>query len=334
MGGRRRTTWWLLVTVALLVTGCDIRTATAPGGELTLWAEFDDVQDLTRGNYVEINDVVVGSVGSLDLVGNRARARLDLEDRSIPVGTRAVVRRTSLLGEHFVDLVIPPPQAGVDLLVDGDMIADTASQLELEELAGRAEAVLGAINATSVSGTLAAADQALGGRGQQLNTLIAQTSDVIATLEEQQGALLGAVDALGAAAGTFAPRADDLAELIGLVDDATRTVAANRDRAVASARAIVDLVSTLNREVLEPDSDMIVELLAQANPVLGALAARSSALSGLFDDIVFFNTVFPTVQANGQVLIQAWLDPTVLLGGEIDPTDPTGLVTALLNTLL
>ena len=79
---------------------------------------------------------------------------------------------------------------------------------------------------------------------------------------------------------------------------------------------------------------MIVELLAQANPVLGALAARSSALSGLFDDIVFFNTVFPTVQANGQVLIQAWLDPTVLLGGEIDPTDPAGLVTALLNTLL
>lgn len=315
------------------LSGCDVRTATAPGGELTLWATFDDVQDLTRGNYVEINDVVVGSVGSLELDGDRALARLDLEDRAVPVGTRAVVRRTSLLGEHFVDLVLPAA-AGGPVLADGDTIADTASQLELEELAGRAEAVLGAVNATSVSGTLAAADEALGGRGQQLNTLIAQTSDVVGAIDAQRDALVGAIDSLAAAADSFAPQADDLVALIDATDDATRTIAANRDRAVASARAVVDVLTTLNDQVLAPDAEMIVQLLAEANPVLGALAARSSAISGLFEDIVFFNTVFPTVQANGQVLIQAWLDPFVLLGGEIDPTDPAGLVTALLNTLL
>jgi phospholipid/cholesterol/gamma-HCH transport system substrate-binding protein len=322
----------LLVGVAP-VTACDVRTATAPGGELTLWASFDEVQDLTRGNFVQINDVVVGSVGSLELDGDRAVARLDLEDRTVPLGTRAVVRRTSLLGEHFVDLVLPEA-AGAPALHDGDTIEDTSSQLELEELAGRAEAVLGAVNATSVSGTLAAADEALGRRGQLLNTLIAQTSDVVGAIDAQRDALVGAIDGLTAAAGAFAPEADGLVALIDATDDAARTVAANRDRAVASAQAIVDLLATLDEQVLAPDGELIVQLLAQANPVLGALAARSSAISGLFEDIVFFNTVFPTVQANGQVLIQAWLDPTVLLGGQIDPTDPAGLVTALLNSLL
>lgn len=329
---RRRLAVALLVGI-VPVAACDVRTATAPGGELTLWASFDDVQDLTRGNYVEINDVVVGSVGSLELEGDRAVARLDLEDRPIPAGTRAVVRRTSLLGEHFVDLVLPEAP-GATALRDGDTIEDTSSQLELEELAGRAEAVLGAVNATSVSGTLDAADEALSGRGQLLNTLIAQTSGVVGDIDAQREALTGAIDGLAVAAGAFAPEADGLVALIDATDDAARTVAANRDRAVASAQAIVDLLATLDEQVLAPDGDLLVQLLAQANPVLGALAARSSAISGLFEDIVFFNTVFPTVQANGQVLIQAWLDPTVLLGGQIDPTDPTGLVTALLNSLL
>ena len=323
----------VLMAAIAATAGCDVRTATAPGGELTLWATFDDVQDLTRGNYVEINDVVVGSVGSLELEGDRALARLDLEDRDIPVGTRAVVRRTSLLGEHFVDLVLPEG-AGAAALGDGDTIEDTSSQLELEELAGRAEAVLGAVNATSVSGTLTAADAALGGRGQQLNTLIAQTSQVVAAVDAQRDALTGAIDGLAAAAGAFAPQAEALVALIDATGAATGTVAANRDRAVASARAIVDLLATLDEQILAPDAELIVQLLAQANPVLGALAARSSSISGLFEDIVFFNTVFPTVQANGQVLIQAWLDPFVLLGGEIDPTDPAGLVTRLLNVLL
>ena len=57
----------------------------------------------------------------------------------------------------------------------------------------------------------------------------------------------------------------------------------------------------------------------------------ATSITGLFEDIAFFNDVFPTVQANGQVLIQAWLDPTVLTGGEVDVTDPAGIIVSLLN---
>lgn len=326
-----------LLALALLAAACDIQTIGAPAGELTLYATFDDVQDLARGHYVEISDVPVGSVGDMELDGYRVRVRLDVdEDQAIPVGTRAVIRRTSLLGANFVELVIPDGGRDGPLLGDGDEITETASQVELEELVARAGAVIGAIDAQSLADTIGAADRALSGRGERINQLIGRSRDIVSTVQDQQAALTGTIDALAALGAQFAPAADDLAVLIDSLDQATATVAANRDRAVVTAEALVELARTTTDEVLVPHTEAILDLLDQADPVLAAIAARAESISGLFDDIIFFNSVLPTVVANGQVLIQAWLDPFVLVGGQqnVDPTDPARLLTALLNGVL
>ena len=327
----------LLVAVALSATACDIQTATAPGGELTLYATFDDAQDLTTGHYVEMSNVVIGSVGELELDGYRARARLDIVDgRDIPEGTKAVIRRTSLLGAHFVDLIPPDdfdPESG-PFLDDDAEITDTASQLDVEQLAGQAALVLGAIDAKAVSSTVSAADEALHGRGGQLNELIAKSADVVDTLQSQQDALVGAIDSLAAVGAQYAPRSPDLVALLDSVDEATRTLAVNRDRAVVATLNLIAMARSVDANVLAPHTERIIGLLDHTNPVLGVLAARSESITELFRDIAFFNEVFPTVQANGQVLIQAWLDPTVLLGGELDVTDPAGLIVTLLNAVV
>lgn len=323
-----------LVVLALTVSACDIQTATAPGGDLTLHAVFDDSQDLTTGHDVQMSNVVIGSVGELELDGYRARARLDIVDgRDIPVGTRALIRRTSLLGAHFVDLI--PPE-GFDaesgpFLGDDDEIADTASQLDVEQLAGQAALVLGAVDAKAVSSTVSAADEALDGRGPQINQLIARSAGVADTLQSQQDALVGAIDGLSAIGAQYAPRSPDLVALLDSVDAATRTVAANRDRAVVATQNLIALARSVDATVLAPHTERIIGLLDQTAPVLGVLADRSESITGLFEDIAFFNEVFPTVQANGQVLIQAWLDPTVLTGGQVDVTDPAGIIISLLN---
>lgn len=337
---RRTTTIVLALLLAALGLGaCDVQTATAPTGDLTLYANFDDVQDLTRGHYVQMSDVVVGSVSELSLDGRRARARLDISsDREVPVGTLALVRRTSLLGEHFVDLVLPadyePGQT--PLLEDGADIPDTASQLELEELASRAGAVVGAIGPAALSSTFDAADRAFGGRGPQVNELLAKTGDVVATLGDQQDQLVGVVDSVAAIGAQFAPRADDLAALLDSLDDATATVAGSRDRAVTAAEALIELARTTTDVVIAPHTERIVNLIDQADPVIGVVAAQADSISGLFDDIVFFNGRLPAVIGNGQVLVQAWLDPFILLGSPetIDVTDPADLIAALLNGTL
>ena len=328
-----------LAVCLLASTGCDVQTANAPAGDLTLYATFDDVQDLTRGHYVQMSDVVVGSVGMLELRDRRAHVRLDIDQsREVPKGTRAVVRRTSLLGEHYVELVVPDgfvPGAG-PRLEDDDEITETSSQLELEELAARAGDVIGAIEARALTETIDAADRALGGRGPVLNAIISQTSDVVGALRAQEASLGRTIDAVAALGERFAPESAEIGSLLDSMAAATETVAASRGRAVLAAESLVGAVDAVNASVLEPQADRIAALIADADPVLVAVASRASALRDLFVDIDFFNRVFPEVQANGQVLIQAWLDPFVLVGGleNLDVTDPASILRALLNSLL
>ena len=329
----------LLLASVLALSACDLQTATAPAGDLTLYATFDDVQDLTTGHYVQMSDVVVGSVGELELVGHRARVRLDVDaEREVPMGTHAVIRRTSLLGEHYVDLVLPADFAPGEGLAyaDEDEITETASQLELEELAARAGEIIGAVDARPLSQTIDAADRAIGGRGETLNVAVAQTGEVIGALQDQEESLARTIDAMAALGERFAPESDDIGVLLDSMAAATESVAVSRDRAVVAGTALVDAVESTNERVLRPHTDTIVALLADADPVIAAVAGRASALQDLFVDIDFFNNVFPDVQANGQVLIQAWLDPLILVGGSenLDVTDPESIITALLNGLL
>lgn len=332
----------LLATVLCLplLAACDVQTATAPGGDLTLYATFDDVQDLTRGHYVQLSNVVVGSVEALELDGYRARVRVGIVDgRRIPVGTRAVIRRTSLLGEHFVDLVPPPafdPDRG-PFLQDNDELAETATQLDVEQLAERALAVVGSVSGPKLGAVVEAGSIALDGRGATLNQAVSQSADIVATLQEQQAAVTSTIDALADLGATVAPSSDAIAALIDELSAATAVVTANRDRLVVTVDTLVDLARITNDTVFTPHAERIVTLLAQANPLLGALAHRSDALSDLVADIERFNGRLPNVVSNGQVLIQAWLDPTYALGGGgglPDPTDPVQLLSDLLNGLL
>src|SRR3546814_4071444 len=72
--------------------------------DLTLYASFDDVQDLTPGHNVQASNVVVGSVREISLDGYQAKVRMSIvDDFEVPDGTAAVVQRTSLLGEYYVE---------------------------------------------------------------------------------------------------------------------------------------------------------------------------------------------------------------------------------------
>lgn len=326
--------------VLALLSACDVQTATAPRGDLTLYATFDDAQDLTRGHFVQLSNVVVGSVEAIELDGYRARVRVGIEDgRSIPVDTRAVIRRTSLLGEHFVDLVPPAGFDPVDgpFLQDDDELAETATQLDVEQLAERALAVVGAVSGRDLGAVVQAGSEALGGRGARLNEALAKTSDIVSTLDDQQAAIITTIDSLAALGADVAPSSDAIATLIDELSAATSTVTANRDRLVVTVDTLVDLARITTQEVFEPHTERIIELLRQANPLLGALAARTDALTELIDNLVQFNERLPDVVSNGQVLIQAWLDPTYALGGGggiPDVTDPVAVITDLLNGIL
>src|SRR5437868_3525467 len=131
----------LVAAVALTVSGCSYTTVGAPKGDLKLTATFDDAQGLVAGHSVKMSDVTVGSVTKVELDGYRAKATLSLEDGvTVPMGTRAEIKVTSLLGENYVELRLPPG-GSMDrgpFLANGAAISNTSVQPAFEPVGGQA----------------------------------------------------------------------------------------------------------------------------------------------------------------------------------------------------
>ena len=299
----------LTIGLALVAGACSIETAGAPTGAVSLYATFDDVQDLTPGHNVQASNVVVGSVRRIDLDGHRARVELSIVDSfRAPDGVAAVVRRTSLLGEYYVDLVLPERFDAVagPFLHDGDMIEEATTQPDVEQLAEQAASVVGALTADDIGATINAAATGLGGRGQVLHDLVQDAGLVLDALADQQAALASTVDSMAELGGTLAPRAGELATTIGQLADASGTLADSRDRIVAAVAALVELATATNDTVIEPHAERLATLLQQLRPMLGLLSDRSDVLADLIIDLGRFVDLFPTAVHNGNVLLLTW----------------------------
>ncbi len=298
------------LAAVLLAAGCSIETAGAPKGDVHLVVRVDDAADLTPGHNVQSSNVVVGSVADIRLRGYEAEVEISIvDDFRVPEGTTAMVRRTSLLGEHYLDLQVPEgfdPDEG-SFLEDGDRIEVASTQPGIEELAEQAAAVIGSLTADDLAASLDAVATGIGGRGDVLNQLVQDAGLVVDALADQQAAIAGTTDSLSALGRTLAPDAERFAATLDDIATATGTIADSRERMVATVDALVDLASTTNDAVLEPHADRLVALLEDLRPVLGQLNGQSDVIVDLIRDMDRFVAAFPTAVHNGNVLLSAWV---------------------------
>ncbi|MGH2734330.1 MAG: MlaD family protein, partial [Actinomycetota bacterium] len=101
--------------------------ACTPSEAVEVTAKFDDVGDLAKDAPVLMADIQVGQVTDIRLADARAVVDMAIDPQAeVPADVVARVRRTSVLGERIIDLVVPE---GVPLssepLADGAEISDT-----------------------------------------------------------------------------------------------------------------------------------------------------------------------------------------------------------------
>lgn len=95
-------------------------------------AQFNSASGLKTGATVEIAGVEVGRVRSITLNEDRAIVKLAIEHGTkLYTDTIASIKTRGIIGEKFLAL---SPGGGGDPLKPGDMIRDTESGLDLEEL--------------------------------------------------------------------------------------------------------------------------------------------------------------------------------------------------------
>ncbi|MBI3356514.1 MAG: outer membrane lipid asymmetry maintenance protein MlaD [Nitrospirae bacterium] len=103
------------------------------GGDLyEVDAQFNSASGLKPGATVEIAGVEVGRVKAIMLKEDRAMVRLAVQNGTkLYSDTIASIKTRGIIGEKFLAL---SPGGGGDPLKAGDMIRDTESGLDLEEL--------------------------------------------------------------------------------------------------------------------------------------------------------------------------------------------------------
>jgi len=103
------------------------------GGDLyEIEAQFTSASGLKPGATVEIAGVEVGRVKAIGLKEDRAIVKLGIDkDTKLYTDTIASIKTRGIIGEKFLAL---SPGGGGDPLKAGDMIRDTESGLDLEEL--------------------------------------------------------------------------------------------------------------------------------------------------------------------------------------------------------
>lgn len=262
-----------VLAAAFLLSSCADNT-------LSLSANFDDVGDLAVGAPVTMADIQIGKVSSIKLAEDEAVVTMEIEeDARVPVGASARVRRTSVLGERIVDIVLPE---GIDsssaVLADGDHIADTTTRTDLEDLVEEGSDVLGAISAGQLAVMIEEGAKGFGGRGTQLGNLLSNYKDIVGAYNKSSEDIVSLIRNLKGFNDTLAKDAD--AHALSIRNTA-KSLNVLQEESLRLEDAIVSLgrLARGGRSILTAHVDEMDRFFQQSRVILGVLAEEQAAIA-------------------------------------------------------
>jgi phospholipid/cholesterol/gamma-HCH transport system substrate-binding protein len=314
----------LVLATVLAVSGCNYRTVGAPKGHLTLTAEFSDVQGLVAGHSVKMSDITIGSVTKVQLDGYRAKVTLSVKDGvKVPRGTRAEIKVTSLLGENYVDLQMPPG-ATMDrgpFLANHAAITQTSVQPAFEQVVGQAGPLVQALAGNDVATVVNAGATALDGNGTKLNSTIAKASTLLKLVADQREQLGESVDHFARLGRSLAAGQSALDEAPVQLERTTRLLDQDKQKILSTVSRLTEAARQLNDKVLEGRVARFRKLLDDLDPVLAQLGDNRTRLTNLVNGLVTFTDKLPEASYDGQLLLYpllniTWPDGSPVLGGQ------------------
>lgn len=210
----------VLAAVALVASGC-----TGSDGGRTHTAHFSRAVQLFPGVKVKVLGVDVGQVTDVENVRGAVAVRFRLdEDVQIPADVNATLVPVSLLGERYVQLF--PAYEGGPELEDGATIplARTSVPAEGDELLRALQDYLGELDGDTVEEFVTNAATVLEGKGERLNRLIAEGTEVFETLDAKRDELAGMIVQFNEITQALSTRQEAIARLLGSYNVVGRTI--------------------------------------------------------------------------------------------------------------
>jgi phospholipid/cholesterol/gamma-HCH transport system substrate-binding protein len=259
-------------------------------GGYTVKARFLNAGQLVKGNPVQKGGVPIGSVTGIKIAENgEAEIRLEIDDDHAPLrrGTLAAIRQFSQSGiaNRYVDLTMPPN--GSNDIPDGGTIGsdDTTTQVDLDQLFN----TLDPDTRVALQKFFKGSAEMFAGRGEQaregfhyLNPALSTSSRLFTELTRDTPVLERFLLDSSKLVTAVAERRDDLAGLIGNLNETTRALG-NQKEALADSISLlppfmrranttfVNLRSTLDE--VDPLVDASKPVAKQLGPFLSEARA-------------------------------------------------------------
>lgn len=318
-----RTTKFRVLAPALvlaLVAG-----ACSPAGNdaMQLTATFDDVGGLVTNHHVRAGDVPVGTISDIRLTDDmRAEVTMDVRrGLGLPERTEAVLGRTALLGEMFIDL--RPLEDGGEL-GDGDVLEDVRTITEFEQLVASGDLTLSEVAADQLFAAVETGAVAFGGRGDLLGRFVEDVNAFVGAYNADADTLVDLIDSLDGLTAELAPDAEVNAEALRVLREASEVLEEEDDR-LLDALVDLDELSTVGERILFEHREEIDDAIRRLRIVLEQLTRVDGALENVLTWVPRHNIHVPNgvvlEEGSGRYFGQVWLD-FVVCGINDDPDNP------------
>ncbi len=260
----------LLVALAILAyLAVQVGAFRLQAGTYRLQAVFDHAGGVTEGAVVSVAGVDVGSVGRIWVQDDKAWMELVIdEDLTLQRDTIAAIRARSVLGEKYVQLL--PGDASGPPLGDGEVIAVTEGQLEIDEMVNSMGPLLEAVDADQLGGALAVLSEAVAKDPDRVHRMLDDSEALLHNLRlasEQAPQLVTegrqAVADLRRLAADTQPMIEQGQQLLARLEQASEPLARASEDAPAlleeSRQAVSDARDLLAK--LEGSSDQLEQVL-------------------------------------------------------------------------
>ncbi len=293
----------VLAALVLALAGCSV---SGGGGQRTATAVFTDVGDLSNGAQVQMADVPVGTVRSIALDGGKAKVTLSFDSSvRIPADVSAAVDRTTILGDQFVNLVVPKNETGAAAatapeLADGARIAHTSVVPDVEQFVQAGSQVFGAISTTELEQIIQAGGEGFTGQQASLKAFLADLTTVANGYAQHTTDITQAVNGLNSLTASLAPTSGATATALSNLSQTVAILAKNSSQFETLLQSL-DSLSSQGRSLLENYYPQIVTQLQTLQAVSSQLAQHQSDLAGLLSQIPAADSALPQTVRNGYV---------------------------------
>ncbi|HSV39070.1 MAG TPA: MCE family protein [Nocardioidaceae bacterium] len=367
-GVRKRLVGWLIVG-ALAGSGCAIQPndhtlpgQTAVGDDgYTVEVHFDQVENLVPNSTVQQDNVVIGTVASINTADWEAVVELRLlRDTPVPKDAVFSIGQKTLLGAQYVDVVVPPKPSGTRL-ADGDVVPveQTGTYPATEQVLGAVALLLNNGGLSQISTLTGELSTAFRGRVPDTKGLIRHAKELLAALDSNRDEIVSALEALDSLSTGLRDDQHLLGDAIDRIAPGLRVLAEERERLVSAVTSTGRASNRAVRVVRASDSALLANLDA-LGPILTNLGRVSESVPEALKmgltipwpamttaDAIkgdYFNQ-FTTLDLRGSVLADTWLGglpPALQAGDPIedpltttqDPDDPSGALLGGLDDLL